>query len=100
MVTVDERSRRALALALGGLALLPVVLVIVSLLPQGWRGGAYLLGLAGAAWVSLTGGMRGFRALTEGTAHAGQAMAAAIVGLTAGVTVAVLGLLGVLSLLG
>jgi hypothetical protein len=99
MQSTEGRPGPALALALGGIALLPVVLVVVALLPLGWRGGAYLLGLAGAAALSLTGGVRGFRAVTAGPARA-PAMAAAIVGLTAGVTVAVLALLGALSLLG
>jgi hypothetical protein len=95
----DDRSRTALALALGGVALLPVVLVTVALLPQGWRGGAYLLGLGGVAAVSLAGGVRGFRAVVGGSNRQATAVAAAIVGLTAGVTFAVLALLGALSLL-
>ncbi|MGZ4149508.1 MAG: hypothetical protein ACXVQJ_05675 [Actinomycetota bacterium] len=99
MPATDDRSRTTLALALGGIALLPAVLVIVALLPQGWRGAAYLLGLACVAAVSLAGGMRGFRAIVGGSERPAAAVAAAIVGLTAGATFAVLALLGALSLL-
>ena len=100
MVSTVEGSRRALALALGGLALLPVVLVVVAVLPEGWRGAAYLVGLTCAAATSLAGGVRGFRSVSGGSGQVRLAVAAAIVGLTAGVTFAVLVLLSVLSLLG
>jgi hypothetical protein len=100
MATADDGSARSLALALSGLVVLPMVLVVVAALPQRWRGAAYLLGLTGAAAASLAGGVRGFRAVTGGAARAGLEIASAIVGLTVGVTFAVLALLSALSLLG
>lgn len=99
MPGTEDRSRSAFPLVVAGLALVPVTLVIVALLPERWRGTAYLLGLVGAAALSLAGGVRGFRAVLGASHRPASAIASAIVGLTAGITFAVLALLGGLSLL-
>jgi hypothetical protein len=99
-MTPDARARRGLWLAFAGIAILPLVLLLVAILPSELRAAAYLGGLAVAAAVSIWGGLLGRGALVAGTDRSGVAIVAAMLGLIVGVTLALLSLWGLLALFG
>lgn len=73
-----------------GLAALPADLALVATLPQAAREIAFFAGLAIAAVTCLVGGEKARSAVIAGTTLPVRAWAAAIVGLTAGVTAGLL----------
>jgi hypothetical protein len=91
VASADDEARRAPVLVIAGLALFPVLLLLIAVLPEGARRIAYFLGIATIAVVSIVGGWAGRRALEDGTELRMRATAAAIVGLTVGIAVAALG---------
>ena len=78
-------------LVIAGLAMFPLLLLVIAVLPSGARTVAYFLGIGAIAVVSIVGGWAGRRALEDGTELRSRATAAAIVGLTVGIAVAALG---------
>lgn len=78
-------------LAVAGLLLAPALLVLLAAVPQGARKVVYVAGLGLVATVSIAGGVMARAALGAGTARTGRAIAGAMLGLTFGVTAAVLG---------
>lgn len=94
-----DRATRGLWLAFGGLALVPASLLLVSLVPEGARVGAFLVGLGAVAAVSLHGGWIAKQAFASGRPHRGRAFAGAVVGLGLGLTAAMIMLWSALGLL-
>ena len=87
----DLNARRGLWLSIGGVLLLPVAMSAIALFPQGgWRRAVYVLGLAGVAALSLTGGTMARRALAAGTPLRVRAGVGAAIGLWVGITAAIL----------
>jgi hypothetical protein len=82
----DAAARRGLLFVIGALALMPVVVAIVTAVPQGARGVVFELGLLCAAAVALWGGVLARHALQAGTRRMVTAYAAAILGLVVGIT--------------
>jgi alkylhydroperoxidase/carboxymuconolactone decarboxylase family protein YurZ len=82
----DATARRGLLFVVGSIALLPVVLALVTAVPQGARGAVFELGLVGAAAVALWGGILARNGLQAGTRRLATAYAAAILGLVVGIT--------------
>jgi hypothetical protein len=87
----DDEARRAPGLVIAGLALFPLLLLVIAVLPGGARTTAYFVGIGAIAVVSIVGGWTGRRALEDGTKLRTRAAVAAIVGLTVGIAVAALG---------
>lgn len=90
MSTPDRDATRGLVLAVAGAVLAPTLLVLLAALPLGARKAAYLAGLGVIAAVSIVGGVIARRSLGAGTTRMGRAIAGATLGLTVGVTAAVL----------
>lgn len=86
----DATARRGLLFVVGSIALLPVVLALVTAVPEGARGAVFELGLIGAAAVALWGGVVARHALQAGTQRLVTAYAAAILGLVVGITLVLL----------
>jgi hypothetical protein len=82
----DATARRGLLFVVGSIALLPLVLALVTAVPQGARGAVFELGLLCAAGVALWGGVVARHALQSGTRRLATAYAAAILGLVVGIT--------------
>jgi hypothetical protein len=82
----DAAARRGLLFAIGALALVPVVLGLVTAVPQGARGAVFEVGLLCAATVAIWGGVLARHALQAGTQRIVIAYAAAILGLVIGIT--------------
>ncbi len=88
----DAAARRGLLFALGAIALLPVIVAVVAVVPQGARGAVFELGLVGAAALAIWGGVVARHALQAGTGRPTTAYAGAIVGLVVGITIALVAL--------
>jgi hypothetical protein len=87
----DDDTRRASALVIAGLALFPVVLLLIAVLPERFRKLAYFGGILMIAVLSVAGGWKARRALEDGTELRTRAALTAIVGLSVGIAVAALG---------
>jgi uncharacterized membrane protein YfcA len=85
----DAHARRGFALALGGAAGIPVLVVLVAVLPQGWRKAVFVVGLAAVGAVCLWGGAVARSAIGAPTSHSGRAVVGTFLGLILGVTAAV-----------
>lgn len=81
-----DRATRGLWLALGGLALVPVALLSVAVVPEGGRIWAFLVGLSVAAAVAARGGWIARRAFAADKVHRGRAFVGAVLGLGLGLT--------------
>jgi hypothetical protein len=88
----DPIARRGLLFVGGSIALLPVVLALVTAVPEGARGAVFELGLIGTAAVALWGGVVARHALQAGTRRLATAYAAAILGLVVGITLVLVGI--------
>lgn len=100
MAPPDAPIRRALVLTIAGVASVPLALGAAAALPERTRAPLFLLGLAAAASLGITGGAMGRSALARGTSTPVRAGVIAMIGLTVGVTAAVFGvwsLVGVLA---
>ena len=82
----DAAARRGLLFVLGAMAMLPVVLELVTAVPQGARGAVFEVGILGAAALAVWGGVVARQALHEGTQRGVTAYAATISGLVVGMT--------------
>lgn len=91
MGRAHDAATRGLLLALAGLCLLPATLLVVAVVPEGIRIGAFLVGLVVATAVAGRGGWLARQAFTYGSAHPVRAFTGAALGLafaaTAGVIV-------------
>lgn len=88
----DAAARRGLLFALGAIALLPVILAVVTMVPQGARGAVFELGLLCVAALAIWGGVVARHALQAGTGRMASAYAGSIVGLVTGITIALVAL--------
>jgi hypothetical protein len=88
----DPAARRGLLFALGAIALLPLIVAVVAIVPQGARGGVFELGLLCAAALAIWGGVVSRHALQAGTGRTATAYAGSIVGLVVGITIALVAL--------
>ncbi len=87
-VSEPERlAHRSLRVSLLCFVAIPVLVVALTVLPEGWRGAAFVLGLAAVAAVSIWAGLLGRRVLA-GSEPTWRAAAGAWIGLTLGVTAA------------
>jgi hypothetical protein len=83
--------RRGARLTLAAVLGIPVTALVVGSLPLGWRTVAYLVALTAIAACGLVGGWSSRVALQQGAPHPIRTIAVAVVGLTVGVTAAILG---------
>jgi hypothetical protein len=88
----DSAARRGLLFALVAIALLPVIVAIVAIVPQGARGVVFELGLLCAAALAIWGGVVARHALQAGTERTATAYAGSIVGLVVGITITLVAL--------
>jgi hypothetical protein len=88
----DAEARRGLLFALAAMALLPAIVAVVAVVPQGARGAVFELGLLCAAALAIWGGVVARHALQAGTERTATAYAGSIVGLVAGITIALVAL--------
>jgi hypothetical protein len=88
----DAAGRRGLLFALVAIALLPVIVAIVAIVPQGARGVVFELGLLCVAALAIWGGVVARHALRVGTGRTATAYAGSIVGLVAGITITLVAL--------
>ena len=77
----DAAARRGLMFAIGAIALLPIIVAVVTVVPQGARGAVFELGLLCAAALAIWGGVVARRAVQAGTGRTATAYAGSIVGL-------------------
>jgi hypothetical protein len=77
-----------LAIALCGVALVPLGLLIVALTPEGWRTVMFLVVLAAVTVVAGRGGWIAWQAFVNGAAHPIRAFLGATVGLIVAATAA------------
>jgi len=82
----DAAAARSLAFVLGAIALIPVVVALVTVVPHGGRGATFELGMLGAAAAAMWGVVVARHALEAGTQRVVTAYAAAILGLVVGIT--------------
>jgi hypothetical protein len=75
-----------------GVVLVPAGLLVVALLPGGWRVGGLLLGLAAVAIVAGRGGWIAKEAFSTGAPHPGRGFLGAVIGLGLAATTAIVGL--------
>jgi hypothetical protein len=88
----DAAARRGLLIALGAIALLPIIVAVVTVVPQGARGAVFELGLLCAGALAIWGGVVARHALHAGTGRPASAYAGSIVGLVTGITIALVAL--------
>jgi hypothetical protein len=85
----DRSARRGWLLALASVPAVPVLILLVVVVPQGWRLAIYLTGLFAIAGVAIWGGLLARRGLVGGTSLTVRAIAGMWLGLTLGVTATV-----------
>ena len=85
----DRLARRGLLLALACVLASPILVVLLTAAPAGWRRAIFLVGLAGIAALAIWAGLMARKALVDGTALTWRASAGMWIGLTLGVTAAV-----------
>jgi len=95
----DAAARRGLLSALAAIALLPVIVAVVTIVPQGARGAVFELGLLCAAALAIWGGVLARHALQTGTGRTTSAYAGSIVGFVTGITLALIALTSGIGLL-
>jgi hypothetical protein len=92
-VSEPERlAHRSFRVSLLCVVAIPVLVVALTALPDGWRGAAFVAGLAAVAAVAIWAGLVGRRVVGEADAPDWRAAAGAWIGLTLGVTTAIFAL--------
>lgn len=86
MAPTPDGGTRGLVLAVLGLLLIPLVLLLVALLPEGWRTSGFLLGLIVVGAVAGRGGWTARTAFADGAPHPVRAFLGATIGLVVAVT--------------